>query len=363
LEDIKRECLFLYDFTKKYPVESITEIIPNATCDQTNQIVKQQMILHGVEYVRGGSYTDIELSKEQIAVINAEISYNIRATKTEIMLGLYNEIADASVEKQSEIKDSWSRYMALKEQHNGLVCIPQPSDKPPIILDCEWLYGELEWMKTQLTDQLIHGISKDGSNSNSNNVADFQRYMTIIPYIKRLPSIAESIRVNNNADPFDFRKIFRPMNTASSKETWPYATDEPQAELDTYLLEYDYDSEGTHADDFAIFVNNPQFIFDSYFVTHRWTSLDHPKTAKFILHIFAIIQYYSGYVRNYLAELDHDISHFAFITDMKYDQIPPTVWGDIYSEFIDKYWCLANYDVSASPNADGTANLANDDVL
>lgn len=346
LADIQRECLFLYDFTKKYPVESIIETITNCRFDQVNQTVKQYMILYGMDYVRGGSYSDIDLSKEQVAFINAELSYNNHITSSEIILELYNEIGDAPVEKRAEIEESWSRYMALKEQYQGLITINDNNS-----LDCAWLTRELEWMKKQLTDQLINGISKDCGQ-------DFTRYMTIISYLKRLPSIAESIRHNTDQSPFDFRKIFEPMKNPSLLPDYKNGytdVDQNQDQMDTYMLEYDYITE---PDDFTVFVNNPQFIFDSYFVTHKWSSLDHPKTPKFILHVFAIIMYFFNYIKNYLMDLEYAIDNFAFITNMKYEHCPPTVWREIYSDFIDKYWDMANY----SPNTDGMTNLANDDA-
>ena len=346
LEDIKRECEFLYDFTKTYPIESMIEVKPNTIYDQTNQAVKQYMILHGVDYVRGGSYSDITLSKEQVAFITAELAYNMHITKCEVVLELYNEILAAPCDKQEEIKDSWSRYNALKDHYNGLITI-----SPTCSLDCKWLYDELEWMKDCLMQQLI-GIP-DGSY-----VPDFQRYMTVIPYIKRLPLIADAIRINNNSPPFDFPKIFRPLrNTAETKENWVYKNEETNddetkddetKDEDRPLFEYDYDAEGSEQADFNIFINNPQFIFDDYFVNRKWSLNLHKskspkfKSPKFILHVFGIILYFANYIRNYLAELEHGIERFDFVTAMKYKQIPPTVWCDIYDDFISKYWNMAN---------------------
>ena len=350
ITDIKRECEYLYDFPKKYTIETIVDYKPNTTYDQVNTVVKQYMMLHGIDFVRGGSYADPVLSKEHMELLTTEMSYNTHINKCVIILELYNEFTDAPYEKQDEIEESWSKYAALKEQYRS---ITNPYD-----LKCDWLNGELEWMKTQLTNRIIY------KTASSTNILEFQRYMTIIPYIKRIPLIANSIRCNMNQPAFDLRKIFQPTRVSNVK--W-YAEDtsfNEQTNAERIFFEYDYSSDDPDSPDFNIFVDNPQFIFDPYFVVHHhWTTnAINTSNPKYIIHVFSIILYYFNYIRNHLIDLEYSIEHFPFMTAMKYEQIPPPLWGEMYSDFIDKYWNMMNYHISTNPNAGGTANFTNDDA-
>lgn len=61
------------EFTKKFKPEEILYIIPNCDEFDEDKITKQNMSIHGIEFVRGGSYSMLDLSEEEIELINKEI--------------------------------------------------------------------------------------------------------------------------------------------------------------------------------------------------------------------------------------------------------------------------------------------------
>jgi len=60
-------------WTKKHAPISIEKIIKNASPFEEDKITKEYMSLYGINKVRGGSYSSIELSDEQILSIEKEI--------------------------------------------------------------------------------------------------------------------------------------------------------------------------------------------------------------------------------------------------------------------------------------------------
>lgn len=59
-------------FTAKHPVESLVETIPNAQYDDEDRTVKRYMFKYGIDNVRGGSYSSIELPDYKIDALKDE---------------------------------------------------------------------------------------------------------------------------------------------------------------------------------------------------------------------------------------------------------------------------------------------------
>ena len=60
-------------WTKLHEPIEIINIIPNADNFEENNQVKKLMLIHGIDNVRGGSYTQIELSVEQKNTLQTEL--------------------------------------------------------------------------------------------------------------------------------------------------------------------------------------------------------------------------------------------------------------------------------------------------
>lgn len=60
-------------WTKKYPPISLERTIDNASPFDEDKVTKEYMLKHGIDKVRGGSYTEVELSEFQKEALNMEI--------------------------------------------------------------------------------------------------------------------------------------------------------------------------------------------------------------------------------------------------------------------------------------------------
>lgn len=60
-------------WTKKYKPVSVEKIIPNSSYFDEDKWTKEYMDKHGISNVRGGSYTEIELSEFQVDTLKVEI--------------------------------------------------------------------------------------------------------------------------------------------------------------------------------------------------------------------------------------------------------------------------------------------------
>lgn len=357
---IKTECEILYDFPKKYQVESIITSIKLSDYTnidfEINSYVKKYMALYGIDNIRGGSYSDELLTDEQNRSLIRELSYINNTQKSEIILELFNEIKEMTFGTQETVKDSWSKYLTLKEYYHSLTHINN------ITIDCDQLTEDLEWMKNHLIKILF-----DTDTPTINTVETHQRYSTILPYIKCLSTIADIIRVNRDEEPFDLRKIFAPriQKYMDNSRNWVYLeVDTIYSELDKRLLEYEYEDHMPIKT--MLFLKYPEFSFDTYFCVNRYNRKIPIAeiNAKYIVHILAIIMYYFNYIKIHLAEVKYEIDNYDFVTQMKYKQFPIPYWDEIYTQFIEKYEKYEKYaHVSGIPNAIVGMNLTNDVVL
>lgn len=61
------------NFTKKYPIEEIVEVIPNCDTWDEDKTVKRYMSIYDIDSVRGGTYSTIELDEQTIKFLKHEI--------------------------------------------------------------------------------------------------------------------------------------------------------------------------------------------------------------------------------------------------------------------------------------------------
>lgn len=61
------------EYTKKYKVKKVVEIIETEDMFEEDKVTKRYMSKYGIDNVRGGSYSNIELSKETKEFLKKEI--------------------------------------------------------------------------------------------------------------------------------------------------------------------------------------------------------------------------------------------------------------------------------------------------
>jgi cellular nucleic acid-binding protein len=76
--DILKRCIEHFEgsgscWTKKYKPLKLQKTIENVSPFEEDKITKEYMLKYGIENVRGGTYTQIELTENQIQSINSEL--------------------------------------------------------------------------------------------------------------------------------------------------------------------------------------------------------------------------------------------------------------------------------------------------
>ena len=78
-EDIFTEVSCMFEFTQKYKTQQIIESIWTTDMFEIDKYVKKYMLKYGIDRVRGGSYTSLELCDHQRNTIETELSYLSKA--------------------------------------------------------------------------------------------------------------------------------------------------------------------------------------------------------------------------------------------------------------------------------------------
>ena len=78
-EDIFTEVSCMFEFTQKYKPQQIIESIWTTDMFEIDKYVKKYMLKYGIDRVRGGSYTSLELCDHQRNTIETELSYLSKA--------------------------------------------------------------------------------------------------------------------------------------------------------------------------------------------------------------------------------------------------------------------------------------------
>jgi hypothetical protein len=121
------ECELYHDFPKQYKPISIVEKYEFKNISSVDSLVKDYMLMYGIEYVRGGSYSDTELSESQFELISKELDYIENGPKYDYSFEEvlkyqyrpYQSIAEID-EIASNIKSKYDKYIFEKERHATL---------------------------------------------------------------------------------------------------------------------------------------------------------------------------------------------------------------------------------------------------
>jgi len=108
-----------YGFLKKFAPLQILEKWPETHSLDLDYHVKKQMLIHGIEKVRGGSYLSVELSTEQTALLQRELGFvvnNIDETCPEyvikeIITQYQNIPFDQIGVMKKQIEENYNKYL------------------------------------------------------------------------------------------------------------------------------------------------------------------------------------------------------------------------------------------------------------
>jgi len=192
---IIQECKIIYDWTRQYAPVSVCE---SFYLDQDSPIaidyfVKKYMQIYGIDYVRGGSYYQPELSEFQKKVLEYEFTIPDIISKNMIFLKDYY----ANYENEDEIENAITaikrKWFTKTESLHSLRQAPGN-----VIIDRSFI-GKLEWLKNTMdlivmTKSYNHQYNTSFSPIMNNDF--IQQYQILIPCLKHLYKQANQLRDN-----------------------------------------------------------------------------------------------------------------------------------------------------------------------
>jgi len=142
------ECEIYHEYPKIYKPIKILEKYEFKKIESVDSLVKEYMELYGIEYVRGGSYSEPILTKEQENFIIRELEYIENGPKydysfTEVLkyeYRTYHSLKEID-EIASKIKSEYDKYIFEKERYEAL--FPKQYSSPITKInskDIDWLY-------------------------------------------------------------------------------------------------------------------------------------------------------------------------------------------------------------------------------
>jgi len=238
---ILEECEVMYDFAKIHkPVEivhsyQLDDISEQNWGDELNSVVKKYMISYGIPYVRGGAYSDIELSNEQKAALDIELKWTStfddgiafqinekhrRWIETNIFdLSEYN-FDDLNKEKTRLLKIQ-GEYMDFKGSIQNILLTY--SEKGNQFIP-ETIFKDLDWLQDHMMNCSFDFADKDANFPQKDSA---QKYKPLVVHLRRIT------------------KTFFSLGKEVAELTIP-----------------------------EVFLHHPEFVFDNYFL--------HFRTARFI---------------------------------------------------------------------------------
>ena len=113
------EATLYYDFLKKYPVLQVAEKREQLTGFDIDILTKEFMYYYGIQYVRGGSYSEEVLRKEQEAILQEEFKTfdNADIKPKEYFITLFLDEYKNRFTKKEEVDNEIIRITKKREQY------------------------------------------------------------------------------------------------------------------------------------------------------------------------------------------------------------------------------------------------------
>jgi hypothetical protein len=273
---VLKECEIMYDFAKTHkPVSivntySLDDIPQKFWGDELNSLVKTCMIAHGIPYVRGGAYSDLELSEEQKTALDVELRWistfddGITFQPNEKQrTWIESNIEYLSEYNKQELNEEKKRLLLIQSEYNEYKqsiqnILSTYSGKENVFISAT-IFKDLDWIQDHImncsfdfTDKDVHFAEKDFE----------KRYKSLIIHLRRIT------------------KTFFSLGKEVAELTIP-----------------------------EVFLHHPEFVFDNYFLHYRtprfreydisiWVTMCDIFREMFTaisLHIKEIIDEYMGY--------------------------------------------------------------------
>uniref|UniRef100_A0A6C0HTJ2 Uncharacterized protein n=1 Tax=viral metagenome TaxID=1070528 RepID=A0A6C0HTJ2_9ZZZZ len=287
-----KECSLMFDFVKKNPPIFLINTVHINDVLEIDYHVKHFMRVYGIDNVRGGNYTNENLTPQQISFLKKEISisfldYDKQNDIIEEVIQIYQYEKFDENEKE-KIEDGLKKYNNKKYL---LSLLTNDND------DYLYIIENLKWLKDEINNV----------RSNFENISDPKNMIELIKIRRYLPT--------NVID--RYKNILKKMDSIVS-----IYLSLDKDKLEPYLTPYlkmKISSIKKYEDLEIIFIKKPRFILDNIFL-HPYSITDWDKycdsSDKLLENLFNI----SYTILNIIQELNFDLSTYPeyFETKMNY---------------------------------------------
>lgn len=284
-----KECSIMFDFVKNNPPISVINTVDINDVLEIDYHIKHYMRAYGIHNVRGGNYTDENLTPEQISFLKKEIEisfldYDKKNEMIEEVIQTY-QYNNIDEKNKKEIEEKFKKYNNKKYL---LSLFTNDNDEYLYIID------NLKWLNEEIID----------IRSTFKNLSDPQKMVESIKYRRYLP-----INI------IDRYKII--LKKIKSITNVYFLLDQQKLEL--YLTPYlnmKISSIKKYTDEEILFIKKPHFILDNIFLhpysIHNWDNY-YEKTNQILENLFNI----SYTILNIIDEIKFDLSTYPEYFELK----------------------------------------------
>lgn len=258
-----------YDFLKTYKPVSICEKWTDTHPTDLDTHVKKQMLIHGIDNVRGGSYSQPFLTVHQISLLKTEIYGNTQDDSDSVIkeiVEMYGKRAMTNEELKTELDELTRNYEKYKGEKEML---------DTIWVDISAAHVDIRWLETMCETQ------KEEWRNRASNVG----LATTTP-IYRL-EYQENVKI--------YRRVLRLL--------WKMYS------IVINILEHPYVVTNKN-------IQYPQFLFDDFMYHGYFTHF--PKMMDMVSEVCSTYRFFVTVIENRIAELEFDIKTWGENTDLRF---------------------------------------------
>jgi hypothetical protein len=303
-----QECIVFYDFVKNNRPIKVLKVIDLNDVLEIDYYVKYYMRHHGIDNVRGGSYTheilnknELEFLKRETYVTNKQYENDIDIFESILQNNQNNKITDETIEKLNKTWNTFSRKRKLisilydEEKYEDIVDF---YIFKTIIRDVEWLQGKIkeihndynEYYENQNSEKPFGSIKKMPNLVNTDDKNQYKQVLERLHFLTKIYFLINQENLSDYLDPYLRNKIggFKEYDT----ETFIY-----------------------------VYIQKPIFILD-YFFLHPHLIINWERFIGIGEELLDEYSYMAYSINNLVDELKYDLSqyHPDFEKTIKYTQ-------------------------------------------
>lgn len=181
---ILMECKIMYEYIHKYqPIRRLETVVLHQDTE-LDYYVKKYMKCYGIDNVRGGRYTDIELTNQDRQFIERELSMNIRTMqhKTNIMNTIFDEYSGSwTLEQLDKECNHWETQQTKYDNETQM--LHNLTKWQHHIVTEKLFLTDLKWLMNRCIKNTIHSVGTKSTKE------DMVKYKQILAKMKELYAI------------------------------------------------------------------------------------------------------------------------------------------------------------------------------